>query len=99
MSAPIHRRPVSAIAGIFGLVIAANIFDAGNSAYAEWYSPYPWCAQFGGNRGNSTSCGFYTRQQCLATVSGIGGICYENPSYVSVVEKPRPRRKHRRYRY
>jgi hypothetical protein len=36
-----------------------------------------WCAQY--NDGGS-NCGFYTRQQCLQTVRGIGGSCQFNGS-------------------
>jgi hypothetical protein len=40
---------------------------------------YPWCAQYsGGALGGATNCGFVSFQQCLATVSGIGGFCVRN---------------------
>jgi Protein of unknown function (DUF3551) len=29
----------------------------------------------------ATNCGFYTFQQCLADVHGVGGSCYQNPGY------------------
>jgi Protein of unknown function (DUF3551) len=41
---------------------------------------YPWCA-YENLRGGATNCGFSTFQQCLATVSGIGGSCGPNPQY------------------
>src|SRR5674536_316715 len=35
---------------------------------------YPWCAQYsGGEDGGGRNCGFSTIEQCMATVSGIGG--------------------------
>jgi len=37
----------------------------------------PWCAIMD-NDGN-TDCSYYTEQQCLQTVSGIGGVCIRNP--------------------
>jgi len=41
---------------------------------------YPWCAIYGtGFEG--TNCGFTTFQQCLNTVSGIGGFCEPNTQY------------------
>ena len=44
---------------------------------------YPWCAQYsGGGTGGGTNCGFTTYEQCLATVSGIGGFCSRNTMYV-----------------
>jgi hypothetical protein len=41
----------------------------------------PWCAQYsgGGTGGGGGNCGFYSFEQCLATVSGIGGFCSRNP--------------------
>ncbi len=45
---------------------------------------YPWCARYDWTTYN---CGFVSFQQCLATVSGIGGFCEQNPRYVP--EQPR----------
>ena len=39
----------------------------------------PWCAYYYGKGG--TNCGFYSFQQCLDTISGIGGTCARNPSF------------------
>ena len=39
------------------------------------YDPYPWCAVYGGRMSGSSNCGFSTWNQCMATVSGIGGFC------------------------
>jgi hypothetical protein len=36
-----------------------------------------WCAVYRNGGGN---CGFATFQQCMATVSGIGGFCNGSPS-------------------
>jgi uncharacterized protein DUF3551 len=52
---------------------------------------YPWCAYYGGRFGGASNCGFSTFQQCLATISGIGGYCQPNTTYV-----PPPGR-HRHY--
>jgi hypothetical protein len=41
---------------------------------------YPWCAKYQPPL-DATNCGFNTYQQCLATISGIGGFCYQNPAY------------------
>ena len=45
---------------------------------------YPWCAYYSGGEGGGggTNCGFTTFEQCLATVSGIGGFCDRNTQYV-----------------
>jgi len=46
---------------------------------------YPWCARYDWSTRN---CGFVSFQQCLATISGIGGRCEPNPFY----KGPPPRR-------
>lgn len=38
-----------------------------------------WCAKYA-DYGGITSCAFDTYRQCLATLSGIGGSCVENPA-------------------
>jgi len=40
-----------------------------------------WCAYYDFAFGGATNCGFSTFQQCLATVSGVGGSCGPNPQY------------------
>lgn len=65
----------------FGLVsfVAAATIGAGADAQTN----YPWCAQYsGGGTGGGTNCGFTTYEQCVATVSGIGGFCNRNTTYV-----------------
>ena len=43
---------------------------------------YPWCAQYGGmGGGGGRNCGFVSYEQCMATVSGIGGFCERNSFY------------------
>jgi hypothetical protein len=38
----------------------------------------PWCAHYGTDAG--TNCGFYTIEQCLTALSGVGrGYCARNP--------------------
>ena len=51
---------------------------------------YPWCAQYsgGGEGGGGRNCGFWSYEQCRATVSGIGGSCEMNAMY----RGPQPRR-------
>src|SRR6185295_10616051 len=50
-------------------------------AQAAPYDPYPWCAAYGGSWSGTSNCGFKTLQQCMATVSGIGGSCEPNQFY------------------
>ena len=42
---------------------------------------YPWCAQYGGGRGGSRNCGFWTYEQCMAARWGNGGYCEANAMY------------------
>jgi hypothetical protein len=57
-------------------------------AIAELATPaqaqnYPWCAYYGSIMGGGgTNCGFTTFEQCMTTVSGIGGFCDRNTQYV-----------------
>jgi len=51
---------------------------------------YPWCAIY--DVGDATyNCGFVSREQCMATVSGIGGFCNANTQYVPPAVHPVPR--------
>jgi hypothetical protein len=55
-----------------------------------------WCAYLNmGGHGGARNCGFATLQQCLATVSGIGGSCSPSPYY----ERPNYRRYRPGYPY
>lgn len=58
---------------------------------------YPWCAYYSGGAGGGggTNCGFTTFEQCMATVSGIGGFCNRNTQYVPSGAYPGPLRRHR----
>jgi len=59
---------------------------AGPGAQAQ---NYPWCAVL--NVGAlAYNCGFVTVEQCMASVSGIGGFCQLNNTYVPT--PPRRRR-------
>ena len=57
-------------------VIAVSLIFMAGSAKAE---PYPWCAVYGAYA--ARNCGFVTLEQCMATVSGIGGSCEPNQFY------------------
>jgi hypothetical protein len=60
----------------FGLAAVAAAFVTPAQA-----QNYPWCAYYGNGFGG-TNCGFSTYQQCMADVSGIGGFCQQNNTYV-----------------
>jgi Protein of unknown function (DUF3551) len=62
------------------IAILAAIAAVSSRAEAQ---NYPWCAYYGGRSGgDGVNCGFTTFEQCLATVSGIGGYCDRNTQYV-----------------
>jgi Protein of unknown function (DUF3551) len=63
------------------LLSATLLAQAQTSGYQRPYDPYPWCAVYGGNMGGASNCGFLTIEQCMATVSGIGGSCEPNQFY------------------
>jgi Protein of unknown function (DUF3551) len=64
------------------------------TASAQSARPYPWCAiYYRIDAGGTPSCYFDTRQQCMETISGLGGLCVENQYYHGVAV-PTPRRAH-----
>ena len=65
--------------GLLGVLIATAAI--GKPAHAQ---NRPWCAFYSAPF-YATNCGFSTYEQCLATVSGVGGYCQPNTMYV-----PRP---------
>ncbi len=83
------------------LLVALGIFSAiGSFSTRAQAQNYPWCAYYSGGfgGGGGTNCGFTTFQQCLATVSGIGGFCDRNTQYVPPAAShaaPALRRHHR----
>jgi len=76
---------------ILGLVVAALAIDARASgadaaAFCAWYDAY------------THDCGYYTFQQCLDTIRGVGGYCARNVYEPVASYDPRPQhRKHRRH--
>jgi hypothetical protein len=73
----------------FAVIVAALSVAA--QATPARASEYPWCARYDAWAYN---CGFATFQQCLATISGAGGICTPNPRAVAIGDE-RPRRQKR----
>ena len=59
------------------LAAAASLATLADAA-AQTRDEYPWCAYY---EFNATNCGFSTREQCRAAISGIGGFCQTNPRY------------------
>jgi hypothetical protein len=78
---------------VFALSAIAVLAGNASPASAETY--YPWCARYGSDMGGASNCGFSTLEQCLATISGIGGFCERNPFYVDAYNAERSRRRAR----
>jgi hypothetical protein len=70
---------------LFSLAVAMTASLGGPAQARE----YPWCARYDWTTRN---CGFVSFQQCLATISGIGGRCEPNPFY----KAPPPRKRQAR---
>jgi len=51
---------------------------AAHDSFARSPYDYPWCAIYSKTIG-ATSCYYTSFQQCMATMSGIGGTCVRNP--------------------
>jgi len=65
------------------LVLAVSVVTVGFGTRAQAQN-YPWCA-FYDTGDQAVNCGFVSREQCMVTVSGIGGFCMPNNTY-----QPRP---------
>jgi Protein of unknown function (DUF3551) len=63
------------------LLLVLVVLACSSSAQSAPYDPYAWCAVYGGSWSGASNCGFKTLQQCMATVSGIGGSCEPNQFY------------------
>ena len=57
------------------LVLTAAIVSATGPVAAQ---NLPWCAIM--DNDGTTQCNYFTQQQCLQTLSGIGGECIQNPA-------------------
>jgi hypothetical protein len=63
-----------ALAGAFGLALAANAQSIAPADAAPFATRY--CAHY---KGGAENCGFYSHRQCLAAISGNGGVCFVAP--------------------
>jgi Protein of unknown function (DUF3551) len=78
-------------------LVSAALMGVTEPASAQSPYSYPWCSrQTYGGSATTTSCYFTRYAQCMTTISGIGGWCYQNPAYRGARDAaPTPRR--RRY--
>jgi hypothetical protein len=71
---------------IVGALLGEIQVASAQSAYS-----YPWCSKQ--RESWATSCYFTSYQQCMTTISGIGGYCYQSPYYHAPASvQPRHRR-------
>ena len=75
-----------ALAGTFGFALVATSQVATLAEANPFGTRY--CAQY---RGASENCGFYSFNQCLAALSGNGGICTEAPYQGDIIRVNTPR--------
>jgi Protein of unknown function (DUF3551) len=77
-------------------LVSAAFMGVTEPASAQSPYSYPWCSkQTVGRSSVTTSCYFTSHAQCMTTVSGIGGWCYQNPAYNGARNLvPTPRRRH-----
>ena len=68
--------PKETVMRLLLLVLGISVCVVGIGTRAEAQN-YPWCAHYGTGFGG-INCGFTTFQQCMDTVSGIGGFCMVN---------------------
>jgi hypothetical protein len=62
-------------------LIAAAFFGENLDASAQSAKSYPWCAIYYKDGGGTPRCYFDSREQCAASISGVGGLCVENLQY------------------
>jgi Protein of unknown function (DUF3551) len=75
-------------------LIAAALLGEFQAASAQSPTSYPWCSRYFKRGGGGTSCYYTSYEQCMTTVSGIGGYCYQSPYYHAPPAKA-ARRHHR----
>jgi hypothetical protein len=63
------------------VVVSAALMRITGLASAQSAYSYPWCSQLPSAQSDATTCYFTNYQQCMTTISGIGGYCYQSPYY------------------
>ncbi|MBN9051656.1 MAG: DUF3551 domain-containing protein [Rhizobiales bacterium] len=75
---------------LLSMTAAAVMLACASGSASAASDPYRWCAQYGQEGGRN--CGFITLQQCLDTVSGVGGGCERNMFYTGPEMQPASRK-------
>jgi hypothetical protein len=79
-------------------IVSAALIAATELASAQSPYSYPWCSRQAGRDFDTTSCYFTSYQQCMTTISGIGGWCYQNPAYHASAAIPLVKSRRSRHR-
>jgi hypothetical protein len=87
---------VLAAPAALGAVSLAFLVLGGSAQARERVLP-SWCAEYSLNSG-LTECAFFTFEQCLASVRGVGGYCIPSPYVVFGEGQRSPHRSVRRPR-
>lgn len=82
MAQTFHRTRRRRLAMLFVALSAGAVAFSAGDAQAQ-PSPYRYCAVSTQQDVQFADCTYSTFQQCLATISGLGGFCRENPRYVA----------------
>jgi hypothetical protein len=87
----IWRIPMGKLSFAVAAALVLSVAGAQAAAY---------CAYAGGGRGGSyENCGYYTWEQCLASVRGVGGFCMRNPHAPEQWGAPAPAYRYHRHAY
>jgi Protein of unknown function (DUF3551) len=71
------RAMIVVISGVIAM-LAADI-QLSQAQFSS--SRNPWCIRDGVAGRGSWDCSYHNQQQCLASASGAGGWCVQNPNY------------------
>lgn len=82
--------------------LAVATFVAASFVMTMQASAEEWCRGYPGSTPGASRCEFSTREQCMATASGVGGTCDLNPFPTAQTSHPseafayQPRPAHRK---
>ena len=83
----------TALIGLAALIATVAV-DAPSSSAQESFFNKRYCTIGGGTRGSGIAdCGYNTWEQCLASASGLGKYCSENPYWKPEAAGERPPRR------
>ena len=81
------------IAALVGLLLPLVTFSTPTEAQERRIYRFCHVIYEGIGRYSHQSCTFNTLEQCMATRSGIGGQCDENPEWIALAQQPKSKRK------